>query len=114
MKMQKELRKFCPKCKTHTIQAVSTYKKVITENGFNPSPYVIKIGNKEYCYTGIAVVSLPYLSNLETNLSENEIEEEPIIFEDRELAFNINTIDDLEKTEEQFSKIRGQKKLETD
>ena len=27
MKMQKELRKFCPKCKTHTIQAVSTYKK---------------------------------------------------------------------------------------
>lgn len=27
MKMQKELRKFCPKCKTHTVQAVSTYKK---------------------------------------------------------------------------------------
>jgi large subunit ribosomal protein L44e len=27
MKMQKELRKFCPKCKTHTTQAVSTYKK---------------------------------------------------------------------------------------
>ena len=25
--MQKELRKFCPKCKTHTVQAVSTYKK---------------------------------------------------------------------------------------
>ena len=27
MKMQKELRKFCPKCKTHTIQSVSIYKK---------------------------------------------------------------------------------------
>jgi len=27
MKMQKELRKFCPKCKTHTVQSVSTYKK---------------------------------------------------------------------------------------
>ena len=115
-----------PLISTNTIESITELKQktplisividknVITENGFNPSPYVIKIGNKEYCYTGIAVVSLPYLSNLETNLSENEIEEEPIIFEDRELAFNINTIDDLEKTEEQFSKIRGQKKLETD
>ncbi len=27
MKMQKEFRKFCPKCKTHTIQTVSIYKK---------------------------------------------------------------------------------------
>ena len=27
MKMQKEFRKFCPKCKTHTIQSVSIYKK---------------------------------------------------------------------------------------
>jgi large subunit ribosomal protein L44e len=27
MKMQKELRKFCPKCKIHTVQAVALYKK---------------------------------------------------------------------------------------
>jgi large subunit ribosomal protein L44e len=27
MKMQKEMRKFCPKCKTHTVQAVGIYKK---------------------------------------------------------------------------------------
>jgi large subunit ribosomal protein L44e len=27
MKMDKEMRKFCPKCKTHTIQAVAIYKK---------------------------------------------------------------------------------------
>src|SRR4051812_49754009 len=27
MKMQKEMRKFCPKCKTHTSQSVSIYKK---------------------------------------------------------------------------------------
>ncbi|HJU58523.1 MAG TPA: 50S ribosomal protein L44e [Nitrososphaeraceae archaeon] len=27
MKMQKEMRKFCPKCKNHTVQAVSIYKK---------------------------------------------------------------------------------------
>ncbi|HVD36083.1 MAG TPA: 50S ribosomal protein L44e, partial [Nitrososphaeraceae archaeon] len=27
MKMQKEMRKFCPKCKTHTDQAVAIYKK---------------------------------------------------------------------------------------
>jgi large subunit ribosomal protein L44e len=27
MKMQKELRKFCPKCKNHTVQAVGIYKK---------------------------------------------------------------------------------------
>ena len=27
MKMQKEMRKFCPKCKSHTTQAVSIYKK---------------------------------------------------------------------------------------
>lgn len=27
MKMQKEMRKFCPRCKTHTVQAVALYKK---------------------------------------------------------------------------------------
>lgn len=27
MKMLKEMRKFCPKCKTHTIQSVALYKK---------------------------------------------------------------------------------------
>jgi large subunit ribosomal protein L44e len=27
MKMQKEFRKFCPKCKTHTSQSVAIYKK---------------------------------------------------------------------------------------
>jgi len=27
MKMQKEMRKFCPKCKIHTVQAASIYKK---------------------------------------------------------------------------------------
>ena len=27
MKMQKEQKKFCSKCKTHTVQAVSIYKK---------------------------------------------------------------------------------------
>ena len=25
--MQKEMRKFCPRCKTHTVQAVALYKK---------------------------------------------------------------------------------------
>jgi large subunit ribosomal protein L44e len=27
MKMQKEMNKFCPKCKKHTIQSVAIYKK---------------------------------------------------------------------------------------
>jgi large subunit ribosomal protein L44e len=27
MKMEKELHKFCPRCKTHTTQVVSIYKK---------------------------------------------------------------------------------------
>jgi large subunit ribosomal protein L44e len=27
MKMQKEMRKFCPRCKTHTVQSVGLYKK---------------------------------------------------------------------------------------
>jgi large subunit ribosomal protein L44e len=27
MKMDKEMRKFCPKCKTHTMQSVAIYKK---------------------------------------------------------------------------------------
>ena len=27
MKMQKEMRKFCPRCKTHTIQSIALYKK---------------------------------------------------------------------------------------
>ena len=86
-------------------------KKVITENGFYPTHYTVKIDEKDYCYTGIAVVSMPlFFSNDNTNLIGGQIEEEPIIFNDPELAFNINTMDDLERTKEYFSKrIKNQK-----
>jgi adenosylcobinamide-phosphate guanylyltransferase len=79
-------------------------KKVITENGFFPTPYIVKIDKKGYCYTGITVVSLPLFSNEDSNLIGDQIEEEPIIFNDPELAFNINTMDDLERTKEYLSK----------
>ena len=79
-------------------------KKVITENGFFPTPYIVKIDKKDYCYTGITVVGLPLFSNENSNFSGDQIEEEPIIFNDPELAFNINTMHDLERTKEYFSK----------
>jgi adenosylcobinamide-phosphate guanylyltransferase len=84
-------------------------KKVITENCFFPTPYIVKIDKKDYCYTGITVVNLTLFSN-ENSVGVQIEEEEPIIFNDPELAFNINTIDDLERTKEYFSKrIKNQK-----
>lgn len=79
-------------------------KKVITENGFCPTPYIVKIDKKDYCYTGITVVNLPLFSNENSDFSGDQIKEEPIIFNDPELAFNINTLHDLERTKEYFSK----------
>jgi GTP:adenosylcobinamide-phosphate guanylyltransferase len=79
-------------------------KKVITENGFFPTPYIVKIDEKDYCYTGITAVNLPLFSNGNPNLIGDQIEEEPIIFNDPELAFNINTMKDLERTKEYISK----------
>ena len=79
-------------------------KKVVTENGLLPTPYTVKIDNKDYCYTGIVLVSLCHLSNKNTIITDTQIEEERIILNDPELAFNINTMDDLERTKKYFSK----------
>ena len=79
-------------------------KKVVTENGLLPTPYTVKIDNKDYCYTGIVLASLCHLSNKNTIITDTQIEEERIILNDPELAFNINTMDDLERTKKYFSK----------
>ena len=77
-------------------------KKIIIENSFLPTSYTVKIDKKDYCYTGISVIELTFFKNKNKKLSGNQIEEEPIIFNDPELAYNINTINDLKRTEEFF------------
>ena len=84
-------------------------KKIIVENSFLPTSYTIKIDKKDYCYTGISVLETASFRTQKINLIGNQIEEEPIIFNDSELAYNINTIDDLKRTEEFLLKNKYRK-----
>lgn len=89
-------------------------KNIIIEYGLLPTPYAVRIDNKDYCHTGIAVASLALFSSKVTKITSSKIEEESIIFNDPELAFNVNTIDDLSKVKEYFSRNYELKKPETD
>lgn len=84
-------------------------KKIIVENSFLPTSYTIKIDKKDYCYTGISVLETASFRTQKINLIGNQIEEEPIIFNDSELAYNINTINDLKRTEEFLLKNKYRK-----
>jgi GTP:adenosylcobinamide-phosphate guanylyltransferase len=79
-------------------------KKIVIERNFLPTPYTVHIDKKDYCHTGISVLGLASFKNLNKDLPGNQIEEENIIFNDPEFAYNINTIDDLKRTEEFLDK----------
>ncbi|HKR73294.1 MAG TPA: NTP transferase domain-containing protein [Candidatus Nitrosocosmicus sp.] len=82
-------------------------KNIIIENNFLPTSYTVNIDKKDYCYTGISVLELAFFKNQNKSLSGNQIEEEAIILNDPELAYNINTIEDLKRTEEFFLKNKN-------
>ena len=75
-------------------------KKIIIESSFLPTAYTIKIDEKEYCYTGISVLRLDFFKSQNKKLPSKQIDEENIIFNDPEFAYNINSINDLKRTEE--------------
>ncbi len=75
-------------------------KKIIEENGFNPTLYSLRIDKEVYCYTGISVIDLTYISNDNRDLDYSQIKETPIVMNNPEIAFNINTFKDLKRTEE--------------
>jgi len=79
-------------------------KEIMLESSFLPTPYTVKIDKKDYCYTGISVLRLAFFKNQNKNLPSKQIEEENMIFNDPEFAYNINTIDDLKRAEEFLEK----------
>lgn len=79
--------------------AIVVDKKMFIQNDFDPSPFTIKINEIEYCYTGISTIVFPKIKG---NQKNEPLKEEPVIINNFELVFNINTLDDLKKTEKNY------------
>jgi GTP:adenosylcobinamide-phosphate guanylyltransferase len=71
-------------------------KELFIQNSFIPSPFVTKINKVDYCYTGISILDFRTITALE---HIDQIEEVPIIMNNLELIYNINTVNDLKKAE---------------
>lgn len=75
-------------------------KEMVARYGFLPTSYTIRIENKEYCYSGISMVDSSIQSQKINSHPPNEhLEEKIIVINKPELAFNINTHEDLVRTE---------------
>lgn len=75
-------------------------KEMVTRWGFLPTSYTIIIENKEYCYSGISMVdSSIQLQKINGSHTYEQIEEKTIVINKPELVFNINTNEDLVRTE---------------
>lgn len=80
-------------------------KNLVTRRGFMPTPFTTKINNHEYCYSGISLVDISQLLNkADRTPITNKIEETAVIINDHKLAFNINTNEELNLTEEYLNK----------
>lgn len=88
-------------------------KKIIEDNGFCPTPYTLRIDEKEYCYTGISVVDFAHISNNIGKINCNQIKETSFIINCPEFAFNINTRDDLKRTEDYIVCVKNQTRKRT-
>ena len=71
-------------------------KKLFVQNNLIPSPFVIKINKIDYCYTGISILDFHTIEAME---NVDQIGEVPIIMNNLELVYNINTVEDLKKAE---------------
>ena len=76
--------------------AIVVDKKMFIQNNFVPSTFVTEISKADYCYTGISILDFHTIDGLEHT---DQIKEVPVIMSNLELVYNINTVDDLEKTE---------------
>jgi adenosylcobinamide-phosphate guanylyltransferase len=76
--------------------AIVVDKKMFIQNNFAPSTFVTEISNVEYCYTGVSILDFHTIAGLE---HVDQIKEVPMIMNNLELVYNINTVDDLKKAE---------------
>jgi len=76
--------------------AIVVDKKIFVQNNFIPSPFVTEISKVDYCYTGISVLDFHTITALE---QIDQIREVPMIMNNLELVYNINTVGDLKKAE---------------
>ena len=76
--------------------AIVVDKKMFIQNNFVPSTFVTEISKVEYCYTGVSILDFHTIAGLE---HVDQIKELPMIMNNLELVYNINTVDDLKKAE---------------
>ncbi len=76
--------------------AIVVDKKMFIQNDFVPSTFVVEICKVDYCYTGISILDFHSVGRFK---QINQIREVPMIMNNMELVYNINTIDDLKKAE---------------
>jgi adenosylcobinamide-phosphate guanylyltransferase len=76
--------------------AIVVDKKMFIQNNFVPSTFVTEISKVEYCYTGVSILDFHTIAGLE---HVDQIKEVPVIMNNLELVYNINTVDDLKKAE---------------
>ena len=76
--------------------AIVVDKELFVQNNLIPSPFVTEINKVDYCYTGISILDFHTIKALE---NIDQIGEVPMIMNNPELVYNINTVDDLKKAE---------------
>lgn len=76
--------------------AIVVDKKIFIQNNFVPSSFVTEISKIDHCYTGISLLDFHTVTGLE---HVDQIREVPMIMNNLELVYNINTIGDLKKAE---------------
>jgi len=85
-------------------------KKMFIQNNFAPSTFVTEISKIDYCYTGISILDFHTITRLE---HVDQIREVPMIMNNLELVYNINTIGDLKKAEK-FIGLQNLKSVRND
>ena len=71
-------------------------KKIFIQNNFVPSSFVTEISKIDHCFTGISLLDFHTVAGLE---HVDQIREGPMIMNNLELVYNINTIGDLKRAE---------------
>lgn len=80
----------------HPCIAIVVDKKIFVQNNLVPSTFVTEISNTDHCYTGISLLNFSTVIGFE---HVDQIREVPMIMNNPELVYNINTIGDLKKAE---------------
>jgi adenosylcobinamide-phosphate guanylyltransferase len=99
-----DLKQSCPSI------AIVVDKKMFVQNNFVPSAFVTEISKIDYCYTGISILDFHTVVGSE---HVDQIREVPMIMNNLELVYNINTFGDLKKAEK-FIELQNSKSVRND